>query len=181
MKTYIAMLRGINVSGRKKIKMADLRAHLAELDWQDVSTYIQSGNIVFRAESATKSLLAKAIANKIREKYEFDVPVLVKTQADLERVVNENPFPEADGYDSKYLHVTFLAKAPTDAAVETVKAVSHEPEQFIWRGTHLYLYAPKGYGRAKLNNNFLERKLGVQATTRNWKTVNKLLGMAQAA
>ncbi len=179
MQTYIAMLRGINVSGREKIKMADLRAYLSELDWQDLNTYIQSGNIVFRAEVATESLLAKVLADKIREKYEFDVPVLVKTQADVEAVVNENPFPKADGYDSKYLHVTFLAKAPTEAAIEVVKAVSHEPEQFIWRGTHLYLYAPKGYGRAKLNNNFLERKLDVQATTRNWKTVNKLLEMAQ--
>jgi len=179
MEIYIAMLRGINVSGQKKIKMADLRVHLSELPFDNLSTYIQSGNIVFQSVHTDPTILAKAIADKIREKYDFEVPTLVKTRSDFEAAVENNPFPESEGHDLKYLHVTFLAEAPEASTIEHIQMLDFEPEQFVWLDEKIYLYAPKGYGRAKMTNNFWEKKLKIAATTRNWKTVNKLLDMAQ--
>lgn len=174
---YIALLRGINVSGQKKIKMADLRAYLEDAGLQDVQTYIQSGNIIFQSEHVDKAELAQRISDKIKEVYGFDVPVLVLTADYLQSVIEQNTYFKA-GKDISKLYVTFLAEKPSQEKIDTLEAVDCSPEEFTLHDTHLDFYFPNGYGRSKLNNNFFERKLKVSATTRNWKTVNKLLDMA---
>lgn len=178
MKTYIALLRGINVSGQKKIKMADLKSHLEELYFKNIQTYIQSGNVVFEFEDKPPEELEKAILEKIKEKYAFEVPVLLKTPADLAHILTHNPFLNGRNEDITKLFVTFLFEKPASEKVEKLKEVNYSPEEYVVEEKDIYFFSPNGYGRAKMNNSFFEKKLKVFATTRNWKTVNKLKEMA---
>ncbi len=177
MNTYIAMLRGINVSGQKKIKMADLRAHLAELAFGNIRTYIQSGNIIFEHEETSASYLEDKIKQKILEKYGFEVPVLVKLSADFEHLLSHNPFLKDPAKETKRMYVTFLAEEPQAEGLAKLQTVDYAPEEYILEGKEIYFFSPLGYGRAKMNNSFFEQKLKVAATTRNWRTINKLLEM----
>ncbi len=179
MEIYIALLRGINVSGQKKIKMADLRSHLADLNYTHLQTYIQSGNIVFKQRSTDVAVLERQIHNKIKEKYGFEVPVMVKQPRDLFDAVRHNPMTEERHQDLKRIYFTFLSEVPAAAQVAKLQDLDYSPEEFVIKGDLVYFFSPKGYGRAKMNNNFFEKKLKVKATTRNWNTVHKLLEMAK--
>jgi len=178
MTTYIALLRGINVSGKKKIKMADLRSHLAELNLQNIKTYIQSGNILFKSAETNQAVLEQQIKNKIEEKYGFDVPVMVKLATDFQRVIENNPFAKDESNDIKCMHITFLGSVPVQEQIDHLATYNYPSEEYVLEDKDIYFYAPNGYGRAKMTNNFFEKKLKVRATTRNWKTVNKLFVMA---
>lgn len=178
MNTYIALLRGINVSDQKLIKMADLRMHLAKLKLDNIQTYIQSGNIVFQSNGKSCEKLENLIRSKIKEKYDFDVPTLVKTPADLIDVIKRNPFKEEVESDSKRIYITFLSDHPEQSKIESLKEVDYSPEKYAVDGDIVFFFSPNGYGKAKMNNNFFENKLKVNATTRNWKTVNTLLEMS---
>ncbi len=180
METFIAMLRGINVSGQKLINMDDLRSYLRELDFGNVRTYIQSGNIVFNCSRSAPYRLQNLIQAKIWEEYGFEVPVIVKTPDQLEETLGNNPFQKEAEKDAKKVLVTFLAEVPSTSRVEALKALDYSPEKWLLRKADLYLYAPNGYGKAKMNNNFFESKLKVRATTRNWRTVNILVQMARS-
>ena len=175
METYIAMLRGINVSGQKIIKMIDFKNHLQELNFTDVQTYIQSGNAVFKNKKISYKTLENKISRKILDEYGFEVVVIVKSPEELEEIIRNNPFN-----DNKYfnrLYITFLSDEPTSDNLEKLRGIDHSPEEFVLKGKTIYFYSPQGYGNAKMNNNFFENKLKVSATTRNWKTVNKLVEM----
>jgi uncharacterized protein (DUF1697 family) len=178
MPVYIAMLRGINVSGHKIIKMESLRVAFVSLGFEDVRTYIQSGNIVFKAALKRRADLAEIIANKISDGFGFSVPVLVRTKEELADVLKANPLLKRAGIDESNLHVTFLAEAVPKAADETLKPLAGKSESFAVCGQEIYLHCPEGYGNAKLSNTEIEKKLSVPATTRNWKTVNVLVTMA---
>ena len=178
MESYIAMLRGVNVSGQKKIKMADFKNHLQELNFSDVQTYIQSGNAVFKYKKNTPKVLENKIAKKILEEYGFELIVIVKTPNELKDVIKNNPFKKDK--DLNRLYVTFLSDVPTSDNLENLKGIDHSPEEYVLKGKTIYFYSPHGYGKAKMNNNFFEHKLKVAATTRNWKTVNKLAEMAKS-
>lgn len=180
MKKYIALLRGINVSGHKLIKMADLRELLEGPIMQNVQTYIQSGNIVFESASTKSADLEQLINARINGKYGFDVPVLVKTPVELEYVLDNNLFITKFQRDPKRVYVTFLNAMPDEALIEKLKEYDYKPEEYIIDGTNLYFYSPHDYGNAKMNNNFFEKKLKVTATTRNWATINKLIAMPEA-
>lgn len=180
MKIYVALLRGINVSGKKKIKMADLREHLAELDFKNIKTYIQSGNILFQYPETDIHELEQLIKDKIKEKYDFDVPTMVKTPADFKYVIDNNPFLRVAENDPKHMHITFLGTTPSTDQIEHLATYEFPNEEYALENLHIYFHAPKGYGRAKMNNNFFEKKLKVAATTRNWKTVNKLYELSLA-
>ena len=178
MKTYIALLRGINVSGQKKIKMAELRTHLVDWGFSAVQTYIQSGNIVLQDSDQAPQQIAERIRQGIASVYGFDVPVLVLAPEDLDEVLADNPFlPEQD---PKRLYVTFLSSQPDAALQDQLQQEDYAPEAFVLVKNYIYFFSPIGYGRAKMNNNFFEKKLKVNATTRNWRTVNKLREMCQA-
>lgn len=174
LETYIAMLRGINVSGQKKIKMADLKDHMQDIGFKNVQTYIQSGNIVFEYEKALPEELKNMIEEMLYNKYHFKVSVIIKSPGELDGVIKNNPFSDTDR-----TYITFLSEKPHPENVEKIKAIDHKPEEFILDGNIIYFYSPKGYGRAIMNNNFFENKLKVDATTRNWKTVNKLIELTE--
>lgn len=178
METYISLLRGINVSGHKMIKMEQLRKSFEALGLDDVQTYVQSGNVVFMAPKQSLQILSKKIQEKIARDFGFSVPVIIRSSEEVRRAVKNNPFLKQRGIDSSKLHVTFLFKAPEKDCLKALEALTGKPDQFRYSGTEVYLYCPDGYGRTKLSNNALERVLGVTATTRNWNTVNKLYEMS---
>jgi uncharacterized protein (DUF1697 family) len=180
MNSYVAMLRGINVSGQKIIKMEKLRASMEPLGFSQVKTYVQSGNIVFQAAPNSEAAISRKIAERIEREFGFAVPVFVKSARDLARIVKENPFPEDESIDQSKLHVTFLSGAAPPTAAQSLAALAVKPGRFHVSAHEIYLYCPNGYGETKLSNTAIEKKLAVGATTRNWKSVNTLLAMAQA-
>jgi uncharacterized protein (DUF1697 family) len=172
---YVALLRGINVSGQKKIKMLDLRAMCGQMGLQEVQTYIQSGNIIFESSEEDTTVLEKDLKEQIQATFGFDVPVMVLTQTYLQEVAENNPFLEKNPeLDTKLLHVTFLAKQPAEDLVKALAEKEYGTDEFEVIGSRVYLYFPNGYGRTKLTNNIFEKKLQVAATTRNWRTIGKL-------
>lgn len=179
--TYVCLLRGINVSGHKMMKMDRLRACLESIGLKEVRTYLQSGNAVFDVPAPLKKDLAKTIGSKIADDFGFTVPILVLSSKEWEKARTENPFLKEKGIDPGKLHVTFLATAPATAALEKLALLKAGEDQYREIGQRLYLYCPGGYGNTKLSNQAIERILKVEATTRNWKTVNALAGMLQKA
>ena len=172
MKTYVALLRGINLGSQKRVSMADLRALFEDLGAQDVATYLQSGNVVFGSPDRAERLTG-AIERRIRRELGLSVTVLVLTRAQLARVLGGNPFAQA-GKPPATLHVTFLADKPPRGKVSKLDSEHGRPDEFRVVGRHVYLHCPNGYGKSKLTNAYFEQQLGVAATTRNWKTVTKL-------
>ncbi|MFT6202422.1 MAG: hypothetical protein ACI9V1_000410 [Spirosomataceae bacterium] len=177
MQTHIAILRGINVGGKRKILIADLRNMLSELGFSNVNTYAQSGNVVFEYKSHKNSELATKITNQIHDKYGFDVPVIVITTAEFAEDFRSNPFVEKA--EIGQLHLTFLSEEPTDEKLTGINLLAHPPDEFRIIGKGVYLKCVNKYHQTKLSNNFFEKKLGVFATTRNWETVTKLVEMTK--
>ena len=181
MSIYVAMLRGINVGRGKVVKMERLRASLESLGFSGVRTYVQSGNVAFESERKPAAELSKKIEAKILRDFGFAVPVILKTSKEIEQVVSDNPLVKEKGIDDSKLHVTFLSGAPPAAAVKALEPLATNHERFRVLNREIYLYCPDGYGRSKLTNTTIEKKLSVVATTRNWRTVNALLEMAKAS
>ncbi|MCK3683025.1 DUF1697 domain-containing protein [Maribellus sp. YY47] len=179
MQTCISILRGINVSGRNSIKMADLKTAYEALGFQRVTTYIQSGNVVFESSETDQEKLSKKIHLQIQSTFGYDIPVLVVNVDSWQQIIEQNPFAKDSSKDPAFLHVTFLASAPELSSKDAILTRLSNGEEIQITSGAVYLYCPHGYGRTKLNNNFLEAKLGVQATTRNWKTTLKLLEIAK--
>ena len=179
MQTFISILRGINVSGQKKILMADLKALYESLHFKEVATYIQSGNVIFKSDAKLSDVqLAKKIEKAIDAKYNFEVPVIIRSMEEWEKAISQNPFIKEKKIDLKKLHITFLLEVPSKENVESIKSTDFLPDKFIIKGKEIYLHIPESYGETKLSNNFFENKLKIRATTRNWNTVNKLFEMA---
>ena len=175
--TYVALLRGINLGGHKIVKMDQLRKTFEKLGFQDVKTYIQSGNVVFKAAAEAPDALAGRIEERVQRQFGFPVPVQVKTAEEVGEVISNNPLVKEKGIDPAQLHVTFLAGAPERSAVKMLEAIAAAPDQFRCLGRAVYLHCPNGYHATKLNNNVLEKMLKAGTTTRNWKTVNELYRM----
>lgn len=180
METYIAILRGINVSGYKMIKMEMLRKMFDSLNFKNVRTYIQSGNVVFERKKTSPGTLQEKIEKEIFKTFGFEVPVIVKEKREVEYVLKNNPFINGRKEDITRLHVTFLAKEPDETNVMKIKDLKYDPDEFLISGKTVYLFCPDRYGNTKLNNSFFENKLKVSATTRNWKTINELVKIANA-
>jgi uncharacterized protein (DUF1697 family) len=179
METYISLLRGINVSGQKRIQMSALKALYEELKLKGIITYIQSGNVIFRAsKNVSRQELSKSIEEKIREKYDFDVPVIIRTLAEMKKTLSLNPFLNKKGIDTERLYVTFLVETPKQADRKSIERFDCSPDKFIIIDKEVFLQCPLGYGKSKISNNLFENKLKVTATTRNWKTVNTLVELA---
>ncbi len=177
MTTYVAMLRGINVGGKKVVKMDALRAAASAAGLKKVRTYVQSGNVVFERGKRNTESVEGDIRNLVKKGFGFDVTVVVRTKEQLESAVAFLPFVDED---PEKLHVTFLSDEPASVPAERLEGAKGRTEEFAVRGREVYLYCPDGYGRTKLSNAFLERVLGVPATTRNWRTVNALLAMTKS-
>jgi uncharacterized protein (DUF1697 family) len=160
---YVALLRSVNVGGRK-VPMSELRAVFEELGYTGVRTYIQSGNVVFDAKSGTPARIRSLIESELRSEFGMEITVLLRTPAELGKIVKRNPF-------DKNAYVTFLDKAPAPKLVQALDPASFAPDEFVVDGNEVFVRCPNGYGRTKINNTFFERKLATKATTRNWNTV----------
>lgn len=176
MNKQIVLLRGINVSGQKKIPMADLRNWLAELPVTNLETYIQSGNVVL-SSSIDNELLSASVRQKIFDKSRFDVEVITISSDILRKVIDGNPFAERT-QNGQQVYVSFFNQEPSTTKVKALLENCPPNESLYFANTHLYFYSDEGYGQAKMNNNYLEKKLQVVCTTRNWKTVETLLNMS---
>jgi uncharacterized protein (DUF1697 family) len=178
--TWICLLRAINVLGRGKVPMQDLRELCAELGAIDPQTYIQSGNVVFDAAGLRESAFCDALESLLMARYEVKTAVILRTPAELQELVACNPFPaEATEAPSK-LAVTFLREIPAEAAIEAIPHEGPTGERLRLVGKHLITYFPLGMGQSKLNFAAIERALATPGTARNWNTVVKLLEMAEA-
>jgi uncharacterized protein (DUF1697 family) len=175
MQTYISMLRGINVSGQKQVRMADLKSMYELLGLENVQTYIQSGNVVFDSPEQDAAKLSKSIEAKIEETFGFSVPVLMRTADDFQRVIESHPFAKEDPIR---VLVTFLYETPDRSKLDELSRYEDKVDKFVIGEQEIFLFCPGGYGKTKLSNNFFERKLGVLATTRNWKSVQAMYEMA---
>ncbi|MGW8246849.1 MAG: DUF1697 domain-containing protein [Acidiferrobacterales bacterium] len=177
MQRYVSILRGINVSGQKRIKMDDLTALYESLGFTNVHTYIQSGNVVFDAAGKKAGKITSDIEQAIQRHYGFEVPVQLRTSAEMSTTVKANPFLKEKKIDIGKLHVTFLEQVPEKSSVQNFNPGPLGSDRYVIQGAEIYLYCPGGYGKTKLSNNFIEKQFGVRATTRNWKTVNVLADM----
>lgn len=175
MKPYISMLRGINVSGQKKIRMAELKSLYESLGLDNVQTYLQSGNVVFDSPEQNIAKISASIRAKIEKEFGFSVPVLIRTAEDFRRIIESHPFAHEE---AARVLVTFLYGRPEHSIRTALSLYKDKVDQFALGEQEIYLFCPGGYGKTKLSNNFFEKRLGVTATTRNWKTVNALHGMA---
>ncbi len=173
MTVFIALLRGVNVGGSRSIKMQALRDVCAQQALEGATTYLQSGNVVFRADRADVDALARALETAIGRALGVQATVLLRTLDDLRRVIVRNPFPEHVDEPSRLL-VTFLAETPTPDAVEALRRAHTGPEAFEVLGRELYVYYPNGAGRSKLSSTLIEKKLRAAGTARNWNTVTQL-------
>ena len=172
---YISILRGINVGGKRKILMADLKKLYEKLDFEEVETYIQSGNVIFNfnKNQAIESI-TDTIRKAIQEHYGFEVPVIVRTVEEWRYLVENNPFLKEGITDIERLHVTFLVDVPEKELVEKSQTVDSGLDKFHLSGKDVFIFCSAGYSDSKLTNGFFETKLKQTATTRNWKTVMKL-------
>jgi len=178
--TFVALLRGINVGGRNRLPMADLRGLVADLGFGDVSTYLQSGNVVFTG-TGRPAAVGRAIEARISADLALTVPVVVRSATELADVVARCPFA-GGSVDPKTVHITFAAAPPDPARLGRLAAgAPYGHDRYEVSGSEVFLLCPGGYGDTKLTNTFLERQLGVGATTRNWRTVTALAGLAGGA
>ena len=178
MPTFISLLRGINVSGQRKIHMAELKDAYEALDLTIVHTYVQSGNVVFNCKMRSASKIAALLEQQIESCFGYDVTVMVRTPGDFRRIIEGNPFSAQAKKGPVKVHVTFLASRPSAAMVKSVEDADTRGDEFSVGRQEIFLHCPNGYGRTKLNNAFFERKLKMSATTRNWKTIEALYDMA---
>ena len=179
MTVFVALFSGINVGGNRIVKMVELKAFFEELGFGNVATYIQSGNVVFKAGDGDAVGLTTKLEKAFEERWGFRSRIMVRDAAWFDRLVAENPYPEVAGDHTK-LHAYTLERAPTDAEVAPLTERCTGPERFMVRDDVLYLHAPDGLGKSKFAE-VLPRVLKVPGTARNWRTVLALLEMAGKA
>jgi uncharacterized protein (DUF1697 family) len=176
--TYLALLRGINVTGKNVLPMKDLAGIFSDAGCSNVRTYIQSGNVIFETPGEAAKI-AQVVTAKIEKRFGLRIPIIIRTSEQLLATIRANPFLKA-GVDEKWLHVYFLAHSPNTAAITALDPTRSAPDAFHVRGQEIYLHLPNGMGRSKLTNAYFDSKLSTTCTARNWATVLKLSEMMQA-
>jgi uncharacterized protein (DUF1697 family) len=179
MHTYISMLRGINVSGQKMIKMAELKALYESMRLKNVATYIQSGNVIFQSKDNDPVSIGTSIEKAIEKSFGFPVTVVLRRPADFRKVIGKCPFLGTAKIDENRLYVTFFKSRPVPSLVRALPLVAAKStDTYEIAGSEIYLHCPNGYGKTVFSNGFFEKHLKVAATTRNWNTVQTLLVMS---
>jgi uncharacterized protein (DUF1697 family) len=171
--TYVALLRSVNVAGHGRLAMAELRESFVTLGYTDVATYIQTGNVLFAANSKSESALVTAIERQLELDFGSSPAVLLRTTTEFTRIATASPYP-AKGADPSRHHVTFLAAPPDTTHLAAFDAPPSGRDELVIDGREIYVHTPDGYANTKLTGALLERRLGVVSTTRNWNTVTKL-------
>ncbi|TML33020.1 MAG: DUF1697 domain-containing protein [Actinobacteria bacterium] len=178
MARLIVLLRGVNLGSTNRVPMPKLRAALEEAGFEDVATYVQSGNVVLSSGDSAPQV-ARTCERVIKQEFGLEVPVVVRTRAQLARIVKRNPLGKAATNPKRY-QVSFLEKKPTAALVRKLEKVAAPAEQVVAAGREIYAWHPEGVARSKLWAALAGKRLGVTATARNWTTVTKLLELADA-
>ncbi|MCZ6640235.1 MAG: DUF1697 domain-containing protein [Gammaproteobacteria bacterium] len=177
MNTWIALFRGINVGGHRRLPMKELVVELEKLDLRDVHTYIQSGNVIFHSDESSASKLSEKIAQAIQTSHGFRPDVMVLSADAFRAAAKDNPFPTTEA-TSKTVHLFFLAEPPTTPKLSLLNAAQTGREEYRLGQQVLYLHTPDGFGNSKLAQK-VPQALGVSATARNWRTVTKILEIAE--
>jgi len=173
METYISILRGINLGGHRKIKMANLRKMYEDLGFENVKSYIQSGNVIFQTHEKEIAILEKELEDAILENFGFEVPVIIRTKQEWNQLMEVNPYLKEDA-SIENLFVTFLSGVPQPNLFDKLESRTTENDQIKVKGKHAYLKIMGPYHKTPLSNQWLEKTLQVKATTRNWKGVLKI-------
>ncbi len=180
MPAFVALFRAINLGSHNKVKMDALKALHEAISLRKVAAYLQTGNIVFESDASDPSQLAGQIAKEFEAKLGFKTEVIVRSLADLKEIVRQNPFLNQPERETKWIVVMFLAGRPESQAKQALFEAYSGPEELFITDQDLFIYYHEGIGRSKLSNVFIERKLKVQGTGRNWNTVAKLLEMTES-
>jgi uncharacterized protein (DUF1697 family) len=173
----VALLRGVNV-GNNALPMQRLREIFTKLGAGDVRTYIQSGNVVFKGKG-TAARWQRAIESRLDGEARLPIACMVRTASELKRMIAANPFVRDRAVDETKLHVTLLAKAAPKTAQASLDGLRRGDERVQVAARNVYLYCPHGYGTSKLTNGAVEKAAGTKATTRNWRTLQRLVEMAE--
>jgi len=173
---HVALMRGINVGGKNILPMKELAAIFVEAGCVEVTTYIQSGNVIFSAPDKVAAGLNGVIAKQVEKRFGLRVPVVLRTAAEIDAAIRGNPFLKA-GASEEMLHVSFLADLPDTAMIAGLDAGRSTPDEFAVVGREIYLQLPNGAARTKLTNAYFDSKLKTVSTMRNWRTVLKLVEM----
>jgi uncharacterized protein (DUF1697 family) len=171
---YVAFLRGINVSGQKLIKMEALRQYFELPGFKNIVSYIQSGNVLFDSKETDEAKLLAKIEKQLAKQLGYEVPVVLRSVAEMKEVIGGNPFKDEPADSVRKLYVHFLSGAPDKAQHSCLDSYKSDQEEIKIVGREMYFLAP-GFGNTKLTNSLIEKKLGVTATARNWATVNKVV------
>lgn len=169
---WALFLRGVNLGGRR-LSMPELASFVAGLGAQDVKTYLQSGNVAFRASAAAAGMVAAELETQGEARFGFPLRVVLRAGNELRHVLSQNPFLTA-GADERTLHVAFLADAPDAQALARLDPQRSPPDAFAVRGREIYLHLPGGVASSKLTNAYFDRALGTLSTARNWRTVRAM-------
>ena len=175
---YAALLRGVNVGGKNKLPIADLRDIFTAAGCAAVQTYIQSGNVVFEAVPDLAGRVPEIVTRTIRQRFGYEILVVVRSSDELRQVAVSSPFDTSG--DPRFLHVAFLEDTPSAEAVSRLDPERSPPDAFAVRGHNVYLHYPNGVARSKLTNDYLAAQLQTTSTMRNWRTVLTLLEMVDA-
>jgi uncharacterized protein (DUF1697 family) len=176
--SYIALLRGINVGGKNILPMKELAALFAKAGAADVTTYIQSGNVLFKAKARAAEKVPAAVEGAVFERFGFRAPIVLRSAAELHAAVRDNPFAKPDQVDK--LHLGFLASSPSAARVAALDPARSPPDEVVVRGGHVYFHLPNGVARTRYTSAYLDSTLATVCTARNWRTVLALLEKAEA-
>ena len=172
---YLALLRGINVSGHNMIKMEALKTTLEAIGFSTVVTYIQSGNVFLETDEESGFSVGFKIKQEIYKSFGHEVPVIVIGKHDLELCLTNNPFLKEKGVDVKKLYVAFISKELPSSAINELKISQFKPDEAVIDGNRIFIKYDVGAGKTRLDQKYIEKRLNVVATMRNWNTVNKLL------
>jgi uncharacterized protein (DUF1697 family) len=177
MTRHIALLRGINVGGHNKVPMADLRQALEAAGFEDVKTYVQSGNVALGAAEKSPAKVGRAVEKAIEDAFGFDVAVVVRSRAEIAKLVEDDPLGDV-ATNPTYRVVVFLAEKLDRSRLDEVDPAEFAPEAFALRDYEIVMWAPEGQRDSKLVKALSEKRTGVVGTARNWRTVEKLLDLA---
>jgi uncharacterized protein (DUF1697 family) len=181
MSSHVALLRGINVGGTKKVAMSALLGLMKDMGLDDGKSLLQSGNLIFRTDGKKAAELEHLLETEARKRLGLQTDFMVRTAAEWAKILTRNPFPEEAKTDPSHLVAVFLKEAPSKAAGEALRKAISGPELIRFDGRQAYVTYPDGIGRSRLTNALIEVKLGTRGTARNWNTVLKIAALLQAA
>jgi uncharacterized protein (DUF1697 family) len=180
MVTYISFLRGVNMTGHNSMRMTDLASLFSNLGYISPETYIQSGNVIFGCDHDNDpSQTASRIEQAISENFGYTVPAMIRSVAEMQNIMTENPYLDEPGFDPAKTAVIFLHENPSADQIDRVSGVDYAPDKFSVFGKEIYTFCPNGFGRTKIYTNFFENRMKVTGTARNWRTITTILQLAE--